>query len=93
MADQPGPGQQWPPVSAVLVLRAIRWGISGALAGAALAIWLALSHRVPQEMTGVIGVDMPLGCAGLAAGARLWLGVWLYERDRKRKEAAGERGG
>ena len=68
-----------------LWLRAIRWGIFGAILGAFAAGWLALSRRVPAALTGVLGTDLALAGAGAGVGVRLLLARVKAARVRHRR--------
>jgi hypothetical protein len=65
------------PAQVVLLLRAARWGIFGAILGAALSVYLAVTGHEPRGLAGVLGTDLPLAGAGLGAGLRLWVPVWF----------------
>lgn len=65
------------PEQLLLLLRAARWGMLGAVLGGALAVYLAVSRHEPPGLAGVLGTDLPLAGAGLGAGLRLWVPVWF----------------
>lgn len=59
------------------MLRAIMWGIGGAILGAGVALYLALSRAAPVAVASALGTELPLAGAGLGAGLRLWIPAWF----------------